>query len=123
MKWDSSSHAYVSYGGIGIANVGKKQVNRVAKGIIELSKKRTGGDEITIYLELSPNDWFFFSCRGNQLMASSSDLTFNDMIREDAQSGAEQKRIRNLVKGFTVTVATERKKRDFLRKYEPEESE
>jgi len=122
MRWDSTTKSFISYGNLGIANVGKNQINRSTKGIIEFSKKR-GGDDITIYLELSPNDWFFFNLRNNQLMALSSDLQFNDMIREDAQSGSEQKRIRNLVKGFTVTVATERKKRDFLRKFEDKDSE
>jgi hypothetical protein len=123
MKWDSSTRSYVSFGKIGIASVGKNQINRYAEGFIEFSKKRTGGDDLTIYLKLSPNDWFFFNCRGNQLSVSSSDLTFNDMIREDVQSGSEMKRMRNLVKGFSLTVATERKKRDFLRKFEDKESE
>ncbi|MFZ4521885.1 MAG: hypothetical protein ACOYNC_09275 [Bacteroidales bacterium] len=122
MKWDSANHAYVSYGNIGIANVGKNQVNRYAKGIIEFTKKRNG-DDLTIYLELSPNDWFFFNYRNNVLMTLSSDLNYNDMVREDAQSRTEQKRLQGISKGFTVTVATERKKRDFLRKYEPEESQ
>ena len=122
MKWDSATHAYVSYGNIGIASVGKNQVNRYAKGIIEFCKKRNG-DDFTIYLELSPNDWFFFNYRNNMLMALSSDLNFNDIIREEAQSRTEQKRVSGLAKGFTYTVATERKKRDFLRKYQPEESQ
>jgi hypothetical protein len=122
MKWDSATRSYVSFGNIGIANVGKNQVNRYAKGIIEFSKKRNG-DDFTVYLELSPNDWFFFNFRNNQLMASSSDLTFNDMIREDAQSRTEEKRVGGLAKGFHYTVATDRKKRDFLRKYQQEESQ
>ena len=122
MKWDSSTRSFVSYGNIGIANVGKNQINRNASGIIEFCKKRTGGDDITIYLELSPKDWFFFNFRGNQMMASSSDPAFNDMIREDAQSRAEQKRVGDIQKGFVYTVATERKKRDFLRKFQEKES-
>jgi hypothetical protein len=122
MKWDSVTRSYVSYGSIGIANVGKNQVNRYTKGIIELSKKRNG-DEFTIYLELSPNDWFFFNYRNNVLMTLSNDLTFNDIIREEAQSRTEQKRVGGIARGFTYTLATERKKRDFLRKYQPEESE
>jgi len=123
MKWDSVTRSYVSYGDIGIASVGKAQVNRYVKGTIEFTKKRTGGDDITIYLALSANDWFFFNFRGNQLMASSSDLTFDDMIREDSQSRAEEKRVGSLAKGFHYTVATERKKRDFLRKFQTEESQ
>jgi hypothetical protein len=122
MKWDSVAHAYVSYGSIGIANVGKSQVNRYAKGIMEFSKKRTG-DEFTIYLELSPNDWFFFNYRNKVMMVLSSDLSFNDMVREDVQSRTEQKRVGNLAKGYSYTLATERKKRDFLRKYQPADSE
>jgi len=122
MKWDSTTHAYVSYGNIGIASVGKNQVNRYTTGIIELSKKRNG-DDFTIYLELSPNDWFFFNYRNNVLMALSSDLAFNDIIREEAQSRSEQKRVGGLAKGYSYTLATERKKREFLRKFQSEESE
>lgn len=121
MKWDTAYNAYVSYGSIGIANVGKNQVNRYAKGIIEFSKKRNG-DDFTIYLELSPNDWFFFNYRNNTMQALSSDLEFNDIIREEAQSRPEQKRVGNLAKGYTYTLATERKKRDFLRKFQPDDS-
>ncbi len=122
MKWDTATRSYVSYGNIGIASVGKTQINRNATGIIEFSKKRTG-DEFTIYIELSPDDWYFFNVRNNQLMALSSDITFNDMIVEDAQSGSEKKRINNLVKGFNVTKAMEKKKRDFLRKFQDKETE
>ncbi|MCX6267197.1 MAG: hypothetical protein NTW16_07550, partial [Bacteroidetes bacterium] len=122
MKWDSTTHSYLSYGDIGIASVGKNQINRYAKGVIEFTKKRNG-DEFTIYLELSPRDWFFFNYRNNMMMALSSDLTFNDLIREDAQSRAEEKRVGDISKGFHYTVATERKKRDFLRKFQLEESQ
>jgi hypothetical protein len=122
MKWDSTARAYVSHGSIGIANVGKNQVNRYARGIIEFSKKRTG-DDFTIYLELSPNDWFFFNYRNKVMQALSSDLSFNDMLREDVQSRSEQKRVGNLAKGYSYTLATERKKRDFLRKYQSNDSE
>jgi hypothetical protein len=121
MKWDTTTHSYLSYGPIGIASIGKNQVNRYVKGVIEFTKKRNG-DDITIYLELAPDEWFFFNFRNRILMALSSDLVFNDIIREGAQSRAEQKRVSSLAKGFAYTVATERKKRDFLRKFETEES-
>jgi hypothetical protein len=122
LKWDSANRAYVSYGSIGIASVGKNQVNRSAKGIIEFSRKRNG-DDFTVYLELSPNDWFFFNYRNKILVALSSDFTFNDILREEAQSRAEHNRVGKLEKGYSYTMATERKKREFLRKYQSEESE
>lgn len=121
MKWDTLTHSYVSFGNIGIANIGKNQVNRYTKGIIEFTKKRNG-DDFTVYLELTEDDWFFFNYRNNVFMALSSDLDFNDIIRKESQSGTEQKRVSNLAKGFTYTVATERKKRDFLRKFQTEDN-
>jgi hypothetical protein len=122
-KWDSSTKSYLSYGDIGIANVGKNQINRYAKGTIEMTKKRTGGDEITVYLELSPDDWFYFYFKGNQMQVLSSDNSFNDLVREDIQSGSANKKIHNLVKNFQIAPAQEKKRRDFLRKFQDKETE
>jgi len=122
MKWDSATRSYVSYGNIGIASAGKNQLNRYAKGIIEFTKK-ANGDEFTIYIELTKDDWYYFNYRNNLLMALSSDLAFNDIVRSAAQSRAEQKRVGSEAKGYTYTLATERKKRDFLRKFHTEETQ
>jgi len=122
MKWDTMTASYVSFGNIGIASIGKTQMNRYVKGIIEFTKKRNG-DEFTFYLEIAKDEWFFFNFRNNVLQALSSDLEFNDIVRKEAQSKSEQKRVGNMVKGFAYTVSTERKKRDFLRKFQTEENQ
>jgi hypothetical protein len=123
LKWDTMTKSYVSYGNIGIASVGKNQVNRYVNGIIEFSKKRNG-DEFSIYLELAKDEWYFYNYRNRNLMARSSDIKFNDLVMEAVQSGKEQNRVVNLAgKGYQVTVAPEKKKRDFLRKFETEETE
>jgi hypothetical protein len=120
LRWDSVGKAWISYGRIGIGNVGQTQVNRYVKGIIELAKKRTG-DDFTFYLELTPRDWYFFNYRNNILQAISSNLEFNDLITEAMKSGAEQKRVDRQAKGFRYVIATDRKKRDFLRKFATDE--
>ncbi|MFZ4562697.1 MAG: hypothetical protein ACOYNU_04895 [Bacteroidales bacterium] len=122
MKWDTMTASYVSFGNIGIASIGKTQMNRYVKGIIEFTKKRNG-DEFSFYLEIANDEWFFFNFRNNVLQALSSDLEFNDIVRKEAQSKSEQKRVGNMVKGFAYTVSTERKKRDFLRKFQTEENQ
>jgi hypothetical protein len=121
-KWDSNTTSYISKGSIGIASVGKNQVNRYVTGIIEFKKKR-GNDEFAIYLELAKDQWYFFTYRNNHLMALASDINFNDIVREAVTSRTETKRIQNLVKDYTYSVQTERVRRDFLRKFETEESE
>jgi len=116
-RWDSVNKAWVSYGPIGIGNIMKSQVNRYVKGIIEFSKKRTG-DDFTIFLELTKNDWYFFNYRNNIMQALSSNLEFNDLITNAMKSKSEQRRVNDISKGYRYVISTERKKRDFLRKYE-----
>jgi len=120
LRWDSANKSWVSYGPIGIGNIGKVQVNRYASGIIEFTKKKNG-DDLTMYLELTKNDWYFFNYRNNILQVLSSNLEFNDQIVNGEKSKTEQKRIDNIAKGFRYIIATDRKKRDFLRKFETEE--
>jgi hypothetical protein len=51
-------------------------------------------------------------------MALSSNSSFNDAVEEGVKSPAEEKRIGKLVKGYRYTIGTDRKKRDFLKKFE-----
>jgi len=116
-KYDPDSKSYVSFGPIGIGNIQKNQVNRYVNGIIEFTKK-PNGDDFTFYLELTGDEWYFFNYRNNIMQVLSSNLAFNDLITEAQKSKAEQNRIDKEAKGFRYTVSTERKKRDFLRKFE-----
>jgi len=117
MHWDSTSKSWLSSGPIGIATIGKSQVYRYVTGMMEFTKKRNG-DDFTIYLQLTGQDWYFFNYRNNILQALSSDISFNDMIINARKSKAEQNKASKKAKGFSYTISTERKKRDFLRKFE-----
>jgi hypothetical protein len=117
MSWDSISKAWVSNGPIGIGSVGDQLVPRYAEGKIEFAKKRNG-DDFTIYLKLSEDDWYFFNYRNNILQTISSNLEYNDLIIKAQQDNGEQKRVDKAAKGFRYTISTERKKRDFIRKFE-----
>jgi hypothetical protein len=122
LYWDSTTKSYRSVGNIGLAAVGKNQVNKTVKGRIEFTKKRNG-DELTVYLELTETDWYYFNYRNRVMSVLSSDLNFNDKIREGLQSGTEMKRVKEVARGYSYALATERKKREFLRKFEPVDSE
>jgi hypothetical protein len=117
MHWDSTSRSWLSSGPIGIATVGRDQVYRYVNGIIEFTRKRNG-DEFTFYLQLTGQDWLFFNYRNNILEVLSSDISFNDIIISARKSKGEQKKASREARGFTYTLAQERKKRDFLRKFE-----
>jgi hypothetical protein len=119
-RWDSVNKSWISYGPIGIGSINKTQVNKYVKGIIEFTKKKNG-DDFSIYIELTANDWYFFNFRANFMQAISSNLEFNDALIEAAKSKSEMNRVGDIVKGYRYSISTERKKRDFLRKFETQE--
>ena len=80
-RWNSSRKAYVSYGDIGIANINKKQVMKYVKGKIVISKKLTG-NEITIYLQLDKDNFYYFNYKKGLLKTFSSSDEFNKIISD-----------------------------------------
>ena len=116
MSFDTVRRSFVSNGSIGIATVKDGIVNRYLNGKIELTKKRNG-DEFTFYLEITPNDWYFFNYRNSIMQFLSSDLDLNDMIKEAQLNRMELKRVNKIWRGYRYTLSTGRKKRDFVRKY------
>jgi len=117
MHYDSVNRSFVSSGPIGIASIKDEMVTRFLGGKIEMTKKKNG-DEFTYYLEISPNDWFFFNFRNNVMQFLSSDLELNDKIKAAQLNRGELNRINKAWKGYRYILATDRKKREFLRRYE-----
>jgi len=116
MSYDTIRRSFVSNGSIGIATIKDEIVNRYLNGKIELTKKRNG-DEFTFYLEITPNDWYFFNYRNNIMQFLSSDLEINDRIKEAQLDRSELKRVNKIWRGYRYTLSTGRKKRDFMRRY------
>lgn len=80
-KWDVDRSAYVSYSDIGIANLGKKQVYKYVRGKVAIYKRRTG-DEISIFLQMDENNFYFFNYKRGVMQVYSSNEEFNTVISE-----------------------------------------
>ena len=79
--WDASQNAYISNGKIGIANLFKKQVFRQLEGKVVIHKRKTG-DEITVYLQLDENNFYYFNYKRGLMQAFSTNTEFNTVIEE-----------------------------------------
>ncbi len=79
LVWNKETQSYVSEGPIGIGFIGGKPVNKKVTGIIEMTKKKSG-NLLNIYIEASPNKWYFFTYSRNVLRTFSSDATYNTTI-------------------------------------------
>jgi hypothetical protein len=90
-RWNSIRKAYVSYGDIGIANINKKQVMKYVKGKIVISKKLTG-NEITIYLQLDKDNFYYFNYKKGLLKTFSSSEEFNKIISDTKKDETKSKK-------------------------------
>jgi len=90
LKWHNESHSYISEGAIGIGSIGKSMINKVGSGIVEIRKRR-GGDELNIYLELAPMHWYFFTYYQGLMEVTSSNDAFNAALSAVKPDKREQK--------------------------------
>jgi hypothetical protein len=116
MMWNTATKSYTSDGKIGLASVNRTQINKMVNGRIEFQKKKSG-DILNIYLELDANNWYYFNYQAGLMQGISSDPKFNETIKAlkadkrklDSEKGQ---------KPYSFILSTERKKKDFLKKFE-----
>jgi hypothetical protein len=117
MYWNSETNSYLSRGPIGVMSLGKDPVNRYMNGHLELIRRRSG-DVISLYLEISPMQYYFFDYRNGIMQSISSDNEFNSRINETKQ----EKRVMSkpgLDENYEFVISTNRRVIDFLRRMEP----
>jgi hypothetical protein len=79
MRWSDTHGAFYSTSPIGIAHFGKNDINAQMEGILEL-RRTDRGDEFTMYLEVTPDIWYYFGYSQGQLGVLSSDMELNDIL-------------------------------------------
>ncbi|HET6992158.1 MAG TPA: hypothetical protein VFJ43_12575, partial [Bacteroidia bacterium] len=81
MNWNQKTKSYISDGKLGLASVGKEQINKYLTGTIMLERKRSG-DVLTIYFELDNSKWYTFSYSNGVMLCYSSNEKFVNIIKE-----------------------------------------
>jgi hypothetical protein len=122
MKWNPKTKSFSSFGPIGIGIIQKTQLNKYAKGIVEVVQKRSG-DYLNIYLEDDNANWYFFSYSTGTMQAISSDEKFNSAIKELKPEKRKLEKDKNEKNSapYQFTIGTLSKKATFLRKFSTEE--
>lgn len=72
---------------------------------------------LTIYIEIDKNTWYFFTYTRGIMQAISSDAEFNTAITETKPDKRKVK-VKRGETPYSFMYSTERKKRDFLRKFD-----
>ncbi|GAA4446697.1 hypothetical protein GCM10023189_02160 [Nibrella saemangeumensis] len=79
LRWSEKYNAFYSTGKVGVSNMNLTDINAQMDGFVEI-RKGAAGDEVSIYLESSPDIWFFYDYRPGQLAIVTSDQELNDRI-------------------------------------------
>jgi hypothetical protein len=100
LNWSPVHASYYSKGPIGVSHFGKNNINAQMEGLLEI-RRTADGDEFSLFLEASPDIWYFFDYRQNELGVVSSQLDFNDQLT------AKSKNVKS--KMSLITLGTEEK--------------
>lgn len=119
MRWDAESNSYVSMGQLGLNNIGESIIGKYVDGRIQIAKKKTG-DEISIYLEISKNTWFFFSYKQGVMYSYASIQEFNENLEEEKDKNRRSE-ISN--PPYEYQVGTGSMRTEFMTRFEDEEEE
>ncbi|MCE6990717.1 hypothetical protein [Dyadobacter sp. CY323] len=79
LHWSAAHQAYYSQGPIGVAHFGRNNVNAQMEGVLEI-RRGVEGDEFSLYLQASPDIWYYFDLKQGELGVVSSQVDFNDQI-------------------------------------------
>ena len=117
--WNKKTKSFMSTGPIGVGGILKNQLNKYVPGYIEIEKQKSG-DAISIYLELSGSEWYFFNYKRGIMQVISSNEDFNKIIKEMKQKD----KIAETKKGetpYSFTISTIKKKESFINKFKTPE--
>ncbi len=114
LDFDKKERIFISNGDIGIGNIKKTQVNRLVKGKVEITKRRSG-DLFTIYIE-TEGAWYFFDYKRSVFRIASSNAEFNKLIMETKPDDRRIKPEKGQ-KGYSYYPATIREVKKFKSKY------
>jgi hypothetical protein len=120
--WYPDMNSFIHYGPIGIANMGRDQVNRYVFGFIRIEKSRRG-DMFEMLLEPDSETWYYFRYNAGTFSGLSSDEDFNKEVYDTKPSQRELKVSEGPAYQYGLGSSTHMRsfKRDMYRKFDIED--
>ena len=79
MNWNSATSSFISDFELSINNIDGHKIDLMVPGVIEI-QPRLSGDKISLYIEVSPGQYFFFTYQKGIMNIFSSDKAFNTLV-------------------------------------------
>lgn len=90
MKWVQAHNSWYNTSKIGLSHVGREDINAELDGFLEFRRDDTDTDEMNLFLQVSPEVWYFISYQDKNLLMYSSNATFNQLVESRSNLGKEK---------------------------------
>lgn len=88
LRWSDKFKAFYSIGQVGVSHMNNTDINAQMDGFVEI-RKGGNGDEVSIYLESSPDVWVYYEYKPGQLAIVSSEQEINDRLLAGSKNSAK----------------------------------
>ena len=112
LYWDNRRKAYMNLGPYSLMSMDKKQVNKYFDGHVFLQRSKKG-EEYNLYIELTPDTWYYFNYTKGVMRCLSSKEDFNNIIVNLKDEKREGKGAKN-DGPYTFLLGTEISMKKFL---------
>ena len=88
LRWSDKFKAFYSVGQLGVSHMNNTDINAQMDGFVEI-RKAPNGDEVSIYVEASPDVWVYYDYKPGQLAIVSSEREINDRLLAGSKNNAK----------------------------------
>jgi hypothetical protein len=90
MKWNPQYKAWHNTTKLGLSHCGRIDINAKLDGFLEFKKDEFGADEMNLFIQASPESWYFIGYKDKNLVMFSSNEAFNSQIKSKSNLGKEK---------------------------------
>ncbi|MFP4094835.1 MAG: hypothetical protein ACLFUB_10130 [Cyclobacteriaceae bacterium] len=87
MKWSPEHKAWYSTSPLGLANVLEQDVNGSMTGFLEIKPLGMEGTMVNLFMQATPDSWYYFSYQNNRLAVWAYNEEFCDIIGSKSKIG------------------------------------
>jgi len=114
MYYDTATLSYRSTGEIGVGFIGGTVVGKYMKGYVEIIRNEKKGDQISVFLQPTPQRWYYFNYKAGFMYCLSSNDDFNVKIINTKEKDRVTKVDKN---EYQFVVGSDESKNKFIRSF------
>jgi hypothetical protein len=90
MKWNPQFKAWHNTTKLGLSHIGRSDINAKMDGFLEIRRDESNEDVMNLFIQASPETWYYISYNNNNLLMYSSNPLFNELVQSKSNLGKQK---------------------------------